>query len=39
LVVGHREFFSLLEQYPAIQIEVLQALAHRVRISEPTAVH
>jgi CRP-like cAMP-binding protein len=39
LVVGHSEFFSLLEQYPDIQIEVLQALARRVRVSEPTGVH
>ena len=39
LVVGHREFFSLLGQYPDIQIQVLQALAHRVRVSEPTGVH
>jgi CRP/FNR family transcriptional regulator, cyclic AMP receptor protein len=39
LVIGHREFFSLLGQYPDIQIQVLQALAHRVRVSEPAAVH
>ena len=39
LVVGHREFFSLLQQYPDIHIQVLQALAHRVRVSEPTGVH
>jgi CRP-like cAMP-binding protein len=39
LVVGHREFFSLLGQYPDIQIQVLQALARRVRVSEPTGLH
>jgi CRP/FNR family cyclic AMP-dependent transcriptional regulator len=39
LVLGRREFNSLLEQYPQIQIEVLQALAHRVRVLEPDAVH
>ena len=39
LVVGHREFFSLLEEYPNIQIQVLQALAHRVRVSEPAGIH
>ena len=39
LVVGHREFFSLLEEYPEIQIQVLQALAHRVRVSEPAGIH
>ncbi|MGZ6345319.1 MAG: Crp/Fnr family transcriptional regulator [Candidatus Limnocylindrales bacterium] len=31
LVLAHREFSSLLSQYPSIQVEVLQALAHRVR--------
>ncbi|HSS36813.1 MAG TPA: cyclic nucleotide-binding domain-containing protein [Patescibacteria group bacterium] len=39
LVVGHREFFSLLEEYPNIQIQVLQALAHRVRVSDPSGIH
>jgi CRP/FNR family transcriptional regulator, cyclic AMP receptor protein len=39
LVVGHREFFSLLGQYPDIQIQVLQALARRVRVSEPSGLH
>jgi cAMP-dependent protein kinase regulator len=39
LVLGHREFFSLLAQQPDIQIQVLQALAHRVRVSEPAGVH
>jgi CRP/FNR family cyclic AMP-dependent transcriptional regulator len=35
LVVGHREFHSLLEQNPSIQLQVLQALAKRVRTLEP----
>jgi CRP/FNR family cyclic AMP-dependent transcriptional regulator len=39
LVVGHREFFGLLAEYPDIQIQVLQALAHRVRVSEPSGIH
>jgi CRP-like cAMP-binding protein len=39
LVVGHREFISLLSHQPDIQIQVLQALAHRVRASEPAGVH
>ncbi|MGH3075747.1 MAG: cyclic nucleotide-binding domain-containing protein, partial [Gaiellales bacterium] len=39
LVIGQREFHSLLLQYPSIQITVLQALAQRVRHSEPDAVH
>jgi CRP-like cAMP-binding protein len=35
LVVGHREFHSLLEQNPGIQLQVLQALAKRVRRLAP----
>ena len=38
LVIGHREFHSLLGKYPSIQLEVLQALARRVRAAEPNAV-
>jgi CRP/FNR family cyclic AMP-dependent transcriptional regulator len=36
-VLGHREFHSLLESYPAIQLHVLKAMAERVRRSEPEA--
>jgi CRP/FNR family transcriptional regulator, cyclic AMP receptor protein len=39
LVLGHREFHSLLEQNPGIQIQVLQALAKRVRTLAPEAAH
>src|SRR5258706_16334647 len=39
LVIGQRELHSLLLQYPPLQITVLQALAQRVRHSEPDAVH
>jgi len=39
LVVGHREFHSLLQEHPDIQLVVLQALAQRVRILEPEGVH
>ena len=35
LVVGHREFHSLLDAYPSIQLQVLQALASRVRAFHP----
>lgn len=38
LVIGHREFHSLLEKHPSIELQVLQALARRVRASEPHAV-
>jgi CRP/FNR family cyclic AMP-dependent transcriptional regulator len=37
LVVGHNAFHSLLDEFPAIQLEVLQALARRVRHLEPSA--
>jgi len=39
LVVGHREFHSLLDRFPKIQLAVLQALAERVRHLEPDAAH
>jgi CRP-like cAMP-binding protein len=35
LVVGHREFHSLLEGFPSIQLAVLQAMAQRVRNLDP----
>jgi CRP-like cAMP-binding protein len=38
LVLGPREFRSLLAVNPAIQTEILQALARRVRRLEPDAV-
>jgi CRP-like cAMP-binding protein len=38
LVVGHREFHSLLEKRPSIELQVLQALARRVRANEPQAI-
>ena len=34
LVVGHREFHSLMEAHPAISISILEALAKRVRSSD-----
>ena len=37
LVVGHREFHSLMELFPTIQTCVLQALASRVRNLDPAA--
>jgi len=38
LVIGHREFHSLLDKHPSVELEVLHALARRVRASEPEAV-
>lgn len=38
LVIGHREFHSLLTRRPSIELEVLHALAARIRHLEPEAV-
>lgn len=34
LVVGHREFHSLMETHPAISMAILEALAKRVRATD-----
>jgi CRP-like cAMP-binding protein len=39
LVVAHREFHSLMDQFPSVRECVLQALATRVRQLEPDAAH
>ncbi len=39
LVLGHREFHSLMDQFPAIRTSVLATLAERIRTLEPEAVH
>jgi CRP/FNR family cyclic AMP-dependent transcriptional regulator len=39
LVVGHREFHSLMDQFPALRLRVLEALAERVRRAEPERPH
>ncbi len=39
LVLGHREFHSLMDQFPTIQTCVLQALARRVRNLDTEAAH
>lgn len=38
-VLGHREFHSLMDQFPSIQTSVLQALAQRVRNLDADAAH
>jgi CRP-like cAMP-binding protein len=35
LMLGHREFHSLLDRFPKIQVSVLKALAERVRHLQP----
>lgn len=39
LVVGHREFHTLMEEMPTVRLHVLEALARRVRHLEPDAAH
>ena len=39
LVLGHREFHSLMDRFPAIRTCVLEALAKRIRHLEPDAAH
>jgi CRP/FNR family cyclic AMP-dependent transcriptional regulator len=39
LVLAHREFHSLMEQFPSVRSAVLQALAMRVRKLEPEEAH
>jgi CRP-like cAMP-binding protein len=39
LVVGHREFNSLLASYPSIQNAVLHAVAQRIARTEPSQTH
>lgn len=37
LVLGQREFHSLIDEFPDVRTAVLEALAHRVRRLEPDA--
>jgi len=39
LVLGHREFNSLVDEFPEVRIAVLLALAQRVRRLEPEGPH
>jgi CRP-like cAMP-binding protein len=39
LVVGHRAFNTLMDEFPGVRLEVLRALAQRVRAAEPEAAH
>jgi CRP-like cAMP-binding protein len=39
LVLGHREFHSLLDQFPSIRMGVLESVANRLRSLEPDSVH
>jgi CRP-like cAMP-binding protein len=39
LVVGHREFHSLMEQFPSIRVSVLESIALRLRDLTPDDPH
>ncbi|HET7495744.1 MAG TPA: cyclic nucleotide-binding domain-containing protein [Candidatus Limnocylindrales bacterium] len=39
LVVGHREFHSLMEQFPSIRVSVLESIALRLRDLTPDDAH
>ena len=39
LVIGHREFHSMMEEFPEIAGQVMHALANRIRTLEPDAAH
>lgn len=39
LVVGRRQFQQLLEEFPSVRLQVLEALAQRVRSAESDAIH
>lgn len=39
LVITHREFHSMMDEFPEIASEVLNALAHRIRRLEPDVPH
>ena len=39
LVLGHREFHSLLDRFPSIRMSVLESIANRLRSLEPDEVH
>jgi CRP-like cAMP-binding protein len=39
LVLGHREFHSLMDEFPELKMRVLETLASRVRTLDTSAVH
>jgi protein phosphatase len=39
LVLTHREFHSLMDEFPEVAAEVLNSLAHRIRRLEPDQPH
>jgi CRP-like cAMP-binding protein len=39
LVVNHRDFHAMMDEFPEVAVQVLTTLAHRLRELEPNAVH
>lgn len=39
LVIGHREFHTLMDEMPSVRLTILSALAQRIRELEPDAGH
>ena len=39
LVLNHRDFHALMEEFPEVAAQVLMTLAHRIRTLEPNAVN
>lgn len=39
LVIGRRDFQSMIDEFPEVRLQVLEALAHRVRSAEPESAH
>ena len=39
LVLGHRDFHSLMDEFPDLKVRVLEALAKRVRTLDTVSVH
>jgi len=39
LVISHRDFHALMDEFPEVATEVLVTLAHRLRSLDPAALH
>ncbi|HET7685643.1 MAG TPA: cyclic nucleotide-binding domain-containing protein [Candidatus Limnocylindria bacterium] len=39
LVVGRREFHSLMDEFPEVRLRILETLAQRIRRAEPEEIH
>lgn len=39
LVLGRRDFHSMMDEFPEVRLQILEALAHRVRSAEPESAH